>query len=240
MADVLLSSLFPELRVELPGIPEPLLVAATKRITRQFFRKSESWRYDLDVVLNWTTALTFPAIVAGTDIPTDTHVVRVDQVRFGITDADRTIRFVPRDQLDREDPDWQTSTGSIPSAWTHVAAGLARIIPIASADVNTSLHIRAVIAPSPDKVDLPEFLFYEFEEFIKFGVLGQLMKIVGKDWTNVSLSTLYEKKFQNGIREAKSKAHAEYGQPDREVVYGGIPFSRASSRRANDYGLTSG
>lgn len=230
---VLLSSLYPELRVELPGIPEPLLVAATKRITRQFFRKSETWRYDLDNVLNWTTTRTFPAIVAGTDIPTDTHIVRVDQVRYGITDADRTLPFVPRDQLDREDPDWFTATGSSPSAWTHVAAGLASIVPIASANVNSSLHIRAVIAPDPDLVDLPEFLFYEFEEFIKFGVLAQLMKIPGKDWTNINLATLYGKNFINGIREAKSKAHAEYGQPDREVVYGGIPFGQGFTRRTS-------
>lgn len=233
---VALSTLYPELRVELPGIPEPLLVAATKRITRQFFRKSEAWRYDLDNVLDWTAAETFPTITAGTDIPTDTHVVRIDKVRYGETNASRTVEFIPRDDLDRINADWATETGSVPKAWTHVAAGAASIIPIASGTVSSSLHIRAVIAPSPDLVALPDFLFYEFEEAIKFGVLGQLMKIPGKDWTNINLSTLYGKKFTNGIREAKSKAQAEYGQPNREVQYGGIPFSRAAGKRTDDYG----
>ena len=233
---VALSTLYPELRVELPGVPEPLLVAATKRITRQFFRKSEAWRYDLDNILNWTTALTFPAIVAGTDIPDNTHVVRIDKVRYGVTHATRTLRFVPRDQLDRENPRWATETGSSPKAWTHAASSVAQIIPIASASVSSSLHIRAVIAPSPDLVSLPDFLFYEFEEAIKFGTLAQLMKIPGKDWSAANLATLNEKKYRNGIKEAKSKAQAEYGQPNREMVYGGIPFSTAGARRTDDYG----
>jgi len=233
---VALSTLYPELRVELPGIPEPLLVAATKRITRQFFRKSEAWRYDLDDVVDWTTALTFPTITEAVHIPADTHVVRIDKVRYGVDNATRTLPFVPRDQLDRENPDWATETGSSPKAWTHVAAGQALIIPVASANVADSLHIRAVIAPSPDLVSLPDFLFYEFEEAIKFGVLGQLMKIPGKDWTNINLGNLYEKKFNNGVTAAKSKAQAEYGQPNREVEYGGIPFSRAAGKRTDDYG----
>ncbi len=233
---VALSTLYPELRVELPGIPEPLLVAATKRIARQFFRKSEAWRYDLDNVLDWTVAETFPTITPNTDIPEDTHVVRVDKVRYGVTHASRTLLFVPRDQLDRESPRWASETGTAPKNWTNVAAGQARILPTPSATVSSSLHIRVVIAPSPDLVSLPDFLFYEYEEVIKFGVLSQLMKIPGKDWTSINLSTLYGKKFNNGIREAKSKAQAEYGQPDREVVYGGIPFSSASARRIDDYG----
>ena len=233
---VALSTLYPELRTELPGIPEPLLVAATKRITRQFFRKSEAWRYDLDSVVDYTIALTFPVITAGTHIPTDTHVVRIDKVRYGVTNASRTLLFVPRDQLDRENPDWSTETGTSPKYWTNIAAGAARIIPIASATVASSLHIRAVIAPNPDLTSIPDFLFYEFEETIKFGVLAQLMKIPGKDWSAANLATLYEKKFQNGINQAKSKAQAEYGQPNREMVYGGIPFSSASARRVDDYG----
>lgn len=231
-----LNTLYPELRVELPGVPEPLLVAAVKRITRQFFRKSEAWRYDLDNVLNWTTALPFPAIVAGTDIPTDTHIVRIDKVRYGPTDANRTVEFIPRDELDRINANWATETGSTPKAWTHVAAGAALIIPIASANVSASLHIRAVIAPDPVLSSIPDFLFYEFEEFIKSGVLSQLMKIPGKDWSNTSLATFYDKKYQSGIKEAKSKAQAEYGQPNREVLYGGIPFSGAATRRTDDYG----
>jgi len=233
---VALSTLYPELRVELPGIPEPLLVAATKRIARQFFRKSEAWRYDLDNVMDYTISATFPTITPGTDIPTDTHVVRIDTVRYGVTNASRTLLFVPRDQLDRETPSWATQTGTSPRNWTNVAAGTAQIVPIASATVSTCLHIRAIIAPSPDLVSLPDFLFYEFEETIKFGVLAQLMKVPGKDWSNVNLSTLYQKKFTNGIGEAKSKAQAEYGQPNREMVYGGIPFSSASARRVDDYG----
>ena len=233
---IALSTLYPELRVELPGIPEPLLVAATKRIARQFYRKSEAWRYDLDNVLDWTAAEAFPTITPGTDIPTDTHVVRIDKVRYGETHASRTLEFIPRDQLDREHPRWATETGSAPKAWTHVAASAAQIIPIASGTVSSSLHIRAVIAPSPDLVSLPDFLFYEHEEAIKFGVLSQLMKIPGKDWSAANLAALNGKKYTNGIADAKSKAQAEYGQPDREVVYGGIPFSRAGARRTDDYG----
>ena len=114
--------------------------------------------------------MTFPTITPGTDIPADTHVVRVDKVRFGVANATRGLPFIPRDQLDRENPDWETESSSSPTAWTHLAASVARIIPIASADILNSLPIRAVIAPDPALVSLPDFLFYENEEAIKFGV----------------------------------------------------------------------
>ena len=239
---IALATLLPELRVELPGVPEPLLAAALARITRQYFRKSETWKFQVSNVLDWTTALTFPVITPGTDIPADTHVVRIDTVKYktgGSGTSHRTVRFKTRDQLDRENPDWETEVGSSPSAWTKIDDSQAVIVPIASADVLASLTIRTIIAPDPALLTIPDFLFYESEETIKQGVLAQIMKVPGKDWTNINLAVKYKRDFNEGVEDARSKAQAEYGQPFREVEYGGIPTADSAQRRSgrrDDFG----
>ncbi len=234
-----LDTLKPELRVELPGIPEPTLNAALIRVTRQFFRDSEVWKYELDNVLDWTTALTFPTITPGVDIPADTHVSRIDTVKYGTGggSSNRVVDFKTRDQLDRENPDWETEEGSSPNAWTNLGGGISRIVPIAAADVLASLTIRAIIAPDPTLTDLPDDLFYDNEEYIKWGVLAQLMKIPGKDWTNIAAAGKYSRDFKEGIKEARSRSQAEYGQPNRQVEYGGIAFAELSrTRRRSRFG----
>jgi hypothetical protein len=140
------------------------------------------------------------------------------------TDWDQEIPFMTRDELDRANPDWITETGSSPQAWTHGNDGAAVITPQATATVTTALLIRASIAPvfTASSDTLPDFLYYEFEEAIKAGVWMQLMKQPGKDWTNLQMSSFYSAQFEAGIKDAKSRAEADFGQPKDSMAYGGL------------------
>ena len=224
---VAISTLLPDLRVQLPGIPEPLLTGALYRVLRQFFWQSDAWKYTYDNGLDWTLnqiALNTPT--AGTDIPAKTVVKRVDEIKYdaGGTDWDEPVEFKTRDELDRENPDWRTEIGTSPQAWTHGNDGVAYILPQVAATVTTSLLVRAVIAPVFTAVTdtLPEFLYYEFEETFKVGILAQLMKIPGKDWTDMTLATTYVAAYVIGINAAKSRSEAGFGQPKDTMAYGGL------------------
>jgi hypothetical protein len=221
---VALSTLKPSLRIELPGIIEPVLDDTIARVVRQFFWNSEAWKYTADNGVDWLTTSTLPALVAGTDIPADTMVKRIDTVKYDADGSnwDEFIDFKTRDELDRENSDWESESGSSPTSWTIDNSGLARIVPIASANVTDGFLLRAIIVPLPALATLPDFLFYEFEEIFKAGALAQLMKQPGKDWTNLQSAIFYANAYGAGIKTAKSRAEAGFGQPKGTVAYGGL------------------
>lgn len=224
---IAISTMLPEIRVELPGIPEPILKAALYRVIRQFFWETEVWKYTYDNGLDWTiSTIELPLPTAGLDIPAKCVVKRVDTVMYDADGAawDREIPFKTRDELDRANPDWYTETGATPLAWTHGNDGAAIVVPIASATVSTAFLIRAVIAPVFTVVTdtLPDFLYYEFEETIKAGVLAQLMKQPHKDWSDMQVAQFYGQAFAAGSQRAKSRAQADFGQPKDTMAYGGL------------------
>ena len=224
---VAIETLLPEVRVELPGIAVPILNAALYRVMRQFFWESEAWKYTYDNGLDWTlNTLALPAPTPGTDIPAKCVVKRVDTVMYdaGGTAWDQEVPFKTRDELDRLNRDWYTEVGSTPAYWTHGNDGAALVTPQVAATVTTAFLIRAVIAPVFTVVSdtLPSFLYYEFEEAIKAGVLAQCMKMPGKDWSNTQMALFYGSAYTAGMKQAKSRAQADFGQPKDSMAYGGI------------------
>lgn len=221
---VQIDTLYNLLRVELPGIPEPVLVSGVNKAIQEFFKQSEAWRHTVPGLLDWTTALAFPALTAGVELPTNTRLIRVSDVKYasdGI--ALKKVIFRTRAQLDGEYLNWEVKIGNTPLRWTNDTQGdEPRIIPIATADVLTSLKVRVVVAPLDALVELPDFLYYEFEDDFKNGTLARLMKIPGKDWTNFGAAAAYASLFMAGHIKAKSRVNAEFGQPRRETGYGGL------------------
>lgn len=223
---VAISTMIPELRIELPGISEPILEAAIYRGLRKFFWLSESWKYTCDNGLDYTInqqAMNLP--VAGTDIPAKTVMKRVDTVLWdsGGDDWEQLIEFRTRDQLDRIDGNWFTATGTQPKYWTYDNV-VPIWYPIATATVTDGALLRVVIAPlyTATSDTLPDLLYYEFEDYIKAGILSDLMKMPGKDWTNPEMAVYYGNIFTAGVDKAKSRAEADFGQPNRTMAYGGI------------------
>lgn len=224
---VAISTMTPELRLELANVPTPVLNAALYRVIRAFFWESEAWKYTYDNGLDWTlTQLAVEAPVAGTDIPAKCIVKRVDSIKYDADGVawDADVPFLTRDQLDRQIPGWYTDTGSSPTAWTHGNEGAALIIPQVAATVTTALLIRSVIVPVFTLVTdtLPKFLYYENEETMKAGVLATLLKQPGKDWSDPQAASFYGQVFGAGVKKAKSRAEADYGQPMDSMAYGGI------------------
>lgn len=224
---VAISTMTPELRLELANIPTPILNAALFRVIRAFFWESEAWKYTYDNGLDWTlNQLAVESPVAGTDIPAKCIVKRVDTIMYdaGGDEWDAEVPFMTRDQLDRQMPSWNTDTGSSPTAWTHGNDGAALIVPQVAATVDTALLIRSVIVPIFTVVTdtLPDFLYYENEEIMKSGVLAQLMKQPGKDWSDPQGAQFYAQMFGLGVNKAKSRAQADYGQPKDSMAYGGL------------------
>ncbi len=231
-----IANVYPKVRIEAPGVPEPLLADVVADAMRDFFRDSEAWRHTVPLLLDWTTTQTFPDLVAGTELPADTRLKRVDEVKYANDGQNlKPVPFKTRQQLDGLYPNWEVRTGTHPNCWTNDGnAATPRIVPIANADVTGSVQVRAIVVPTATMTDVPDYFYDEFHDLWRFGALARLLKMPGKDWTNEPLAGYYANLERDGVREAKSKAKAEYGQPDRTMTYGGIDGDSYSG--VDDYG----
>lgn len=221
-----ISGMLPTIRLKTPGAPEPLIKETLYEKLREFFWESEAWKYTADNGLDYTIsqqAMNLP--VAGTDIPANTVIKRIDTVKFdsGGDDWDQLIPFKTRDQLDRIDADWYTETGTEPKYWTY-DNGVPILYPIASATVTTALLIRCVIAPnfSATTAELPDLLYFEFKKYIEDGVIADLKEMPGKDWSDKAGARFHNDRWDDGINKARSRGDADFGQPDRTMSYGGL------------------
>ena len=224
---VALSTLKPELRMELANVPEPVLDAAILRIVRQFYWESEIERYTYDNGLALTaTDRNVPAPTPATDTPADTVVKRIDRILYSSagSDWDTKVEFKTRDELDRININWRTETGSTPRYWTYDNAGQAVVTPVPDTTVATGLLIRSVLAYVYTAVTstIPDLHYYEFEETLKLGVKAQLHAQPGKDWSDPAAATFFAQLFGAGITKAKSRAESDWGQPKDTMAYGGL------------------
>ena len=169
-----IQDLYPLIRLEAPGLPEPVLQQEVQDAIDNFLAESEAWKYSIPGLLDWTTAADFPTISAGTEIPTGTRVVRFDLVKFASDGSNlKIVPFKTRQQLDSEYPDWEVRTGNTPLAWTMNGVFEPKIIPTASADVLGSLSVRVILGSDRAVTSIPEFILHEFgDDFVLVGDLG--------------------------------------------------------------------
>jgi len=239
MADIDYRDLLWEIRAELPGAPEPLVFFHYAEAVREFFRQSKAWQYNSPSALDLNLSTAFPTISAGTEIPANTYVVEPTSIKW--SDGQK-ILFKTRDQMDLIDADWEQATGTKSKYWTITAPGAWRLYPLLTANQTGILYMRFAIAPTmttaSPRTSIPEELAYEWKQVWTHGALSRLMKIPGKDWSSVNLAAQYGNLFAQGIKEAKSRAAADYGRPDRSVQYGGLGIGGgyAGTRTSDDYG----
>lgn len=236
MANVDVRDLFWQVRLELPGVPNPVLFFNYIEAVREHLRRSLAWQYSCPNALTIAADEAWPDITVGTDIPEGTYIVEPVRVKFDGSN----VTFKTRTQLDEMDLSWEERTASRPTSWTITSPGDFRLYPLLADEAEEALILRVALAPvvtvSESATAVPEALAYEWSGHWAHGALSRLMKVPGKDWTNVSLASSYAEMFEQDIKDAKSRAGADYGRPTRTVVYGGLPIGDKRSSTNDDYG----
>jgi hypothetical protein len=223
MSHTLIADLYPDVRIAAPGVLEPVMRDAVRDAIQEFFLETEVWKHLVPGLLDWTAALSFPALVAGTEIPTGTELVRVDTVKFANDGVSlRKVVFKTMDQLDDIYSDWEIKTATCPVYWTNNGGDAPMLVPAADADVLTSLKLRVVICPDETIAAMDDKFYHRYREAFIAGALASLLKIPGKDWTNASLAAHHLNVFSVAKVKAKSRAGSDGGRPSRETSYGGI------------------
>jgi hypothetical protein len=239
MADIFYRDLLWQVRSELPGVPQPLVLYHYAETVRDFCTRTKAWNYSIEGGLDLDADTAWPTITPGTHIPDATYIVEPTRAKWS---DGCEITFKTRDQLDRIDGDWEQAVGSSPQYWTVTGPKAWRIYPLLTEDTVGQLYIRAALAPTfvtseaqTSRGGMPEELVNEFQDIWSYGTMARLMKIPGKDWSNDGHASAYSVQYENGIKTAKSRAAADFGRPHRTVQYGGYSIG-GSGHRISDYG----
>lgn len=220
MADVLFSSQAWQVRSEVPGVPEPILTYRYAQAVKEFLQLSEAWRVTLPATYDFVDGEDFPDVSA--DLPVGAYVIRPLSVRW-VVGSSCSLPFIPRDQLERAETDWESLVDGTPRGWTITQPGKFRMFPLATTTVPDAIRLRVALGITvPAAVSLPEELMREWDNAFAAGALMNLLKMPGKDWTDLKLAGAYGEQFLDYVTQARARAAADYGQPVRTVRYGGI------------------
>lgn len=213
----------PDMGIELPGCPNPVMDGALVRAIRSFLIGSETWTHlsptlvDFDGAVIDITTLTPP-----TDIPADSEAFKIKRLQRVSDGCD--ISFKTEQQMqDDVDIDWRATTGTGPTYFVNDSPTSSTVYPIPSTAVLAEIRAWYVLTLNSAATTFPDFLDQHYREPILNGAIANAMKIPGKDWTNLQQSAAYTGAFNLGVVLAKSKGQASYGQPRRSMGYGGIP-----------------
>lgn len=240
MAEISYRDLLWQVRVECPGVPEPLLMMNYMLVVREHLRRSHGWQYNAGLI-TWTSTDNFPDASAA--IPSNTVIVQPVQVKWK---NGAILPFKTRQELDELDGNWEqaATAGLQPDYWTITEPGKFLLYPDSSTTVAAAVELRLAVVPllpttaADGRTGVPEELALEFSEHWAHGALAKLLKIPGKDWTDIQLAAAYSSMFEDDIMVAKSRAGADFGRPRRRLRYGGLGMGGSGRRSTsqNDYG----
>lgn len=220
-----ITAVYPRVRIEAPGAPEPLIADVVMEAIQDFFQDSEVWRHTTATLLDWSTGVAFPTLTQGVELPADTRLKRVDVVKYGSGGASlRSLDFRTRQDWDSCVSDWEQRTSSSPYGWTNDPhGGSPRIVPGADATQTGVLQVRSIVVPASTMTTIDDYFYEEFGDVWRYGALARLLKMPDRDWTDLALAGYYASKEKEGTKMAESRGQAEFGQPtQRTMAYGGL------------------
>lgn len=209
MATIPFTTLYPELQLHLPGCSEPLMYSAVIAASLDFCERSLMWWNENPPVLCPAgSGLSLIPVPAGANNAA-TREVYVDGIPIP---ALNTL------SLNNTYQNWMTATG-YPRGFI-IEGNYFRLIPTNSVDVQVSC--RVAYKPSRSAVDMQDWMYEDWWEVLKAGVLARLLIIPGQTWTNPGLSAMYRKEFDVGCREAKIEANKNRANATLRVRYNPI------------------
>lgn len=173
MANKTLSDFLPDIMPLVAGAPEPLVENAVRNALIQFCEETEVYQ-------DWTSyTVTANDNELEFDPPKDTIVIRPKEIKL---DGELLDPRIPHD-LDREREGWETETGT-PLFYFMKTPRLLQLVPIPDASQLDLLQIWAVLKPTKTATNIVDWIYEEYFEDIKQGVLARLYVMPNEPWSS--------------------------------------------------------
>ena len=215
------TSLVKEILPYVPLCPDALVEQHIRAATIEFCERSKAYILDMDPFN--TTAGVYEYDF---DIPVATEV---HQVLYMTLDGNDMDPISPR-SLELNYPDWRNRTGS-PHVYLQKSSSLFWIVPVPSG----SKEVIASVALKPTRTsnNIDSTVSNQYRDAILYGALYRLLRMPGREWTDVGAAREYLAQFNNEIMQAELRARGGDLGVKRTVKYKGVGKPR---RRYGRYG----
>jgi len=215
------TSLVKEILPYVPLCPDALVEQHIRAATIEFCERSKAYILDMDPFN--TTAGVYEYDF---DIPVATEV---HQVLYMTHDGNDMDPISPR-SLELNYPDWRNRTGS-PHVYLQKSSSLFWIVPVPSG----SKEVIASVALKPTRTsnNIDSTVSNQYRDAIIYGALYRLLRMPGREWTDVGAAREYLAQFNNEITQAELRARGGDLGVKRTVKYKGVGKPR---RRYGRYG----
>lgn len=204
------NQLLDDVRSSAPECPDRVVEHYIRRAVIAFIKQSRVWRESIDV-----------ALAVGRDEYELRADGRVDQVINAVYVTDKSRRHITHVPFGRVDvPERRSSQGEPRFFGVDPSGQLVKVSPVPGGqnfkpDQNPRLEVRAVLVPSRNSRQFPDFVFEHWYEGLVSGALWMLLGTTSKPWTNSELAGVKAREFFDAVRNAKQAAAAEGWAPMR-------------------------
>lgn len=217
------SSLIKEVLPYVPGCPDTLIENNIRAATIDFCERSKAYKYDLDPLSTTSGVYEYDF-----DQPVGTEVHQILHMIYDGKDMDP---ISPR-SLELNYPDWRDRTGQ-PYVYLQKTANTFWVVPVPSASKTNALILSVALRPTRTSSNIDTEFSNTYRDGIIYGTLYRLLRMPGREWTDVQAAREYLMQFNMEVEQAGLRARGGDLGVKRTVKYKGIGLPR---RRYGKYG----
>lgn len=223
-------TLLPDILPMVDGCPDTLVENTIRSAAIEFCERTGAYQAELDPITTVANIYEYDL-----EAPTGTIVHKIMWATYQGND----LEPISTTLLEQRKPNWRAaSNASDPEYYVKQSKSIFWMVPVPNVTVASSTIIRAQLKPSHSSSTCDEQIMDEHRDSIVNGALFRLLRMPGKDWSDIQGAQIYASLFENAVVEAERRArHADEGVT-RRVVYRGA--GRFGSGRRNRYGSERG
>jgi len=223
-------SLLPEILPVVAGCTDTLVEGTIRAAAIEFCERTGAYQVEIDPLTTVSGIYEYDL-----EPPTGTVVHKIVSAVFKGDDLEPVSSTVLEQRL----PNWRNAAHfSAPQYYIQQSASLFWLVPVPNELSVNSTILRVQLKPTQSSTTCDEKIMDEYRDTIVNGALFRLLRMPGKDWSDLQGAQLYSNLFESVVISAERRArHADEGVA-RRVVYRGA--GRFGSGRRNRYGRERG
>jgi hypothetical protein len=223
-------TLLPDILPVVAGCTDTLVEDTIRAAVIEFCERTGAYQAELDPITTVSSIYEYDL-----EPPTGTKVHKIMGAVFEGDD----LEPVSSNVLEQRKPNWRNAAQfGQPEYYIQQSASLFWLVPVPNTLSVNSTIIRAQLKPTYSSTTCDEKIMDEYRDTIVNGALFRLLRMPGKDWSDLQGAQLYSNLFEAVVITAERRArHADEGVA-RRVVYKGV--GRFGSGRRNRYGRERG
>jgi hypothetical protein len=187
---------------DVAGCPKALVLSRLREVLDDFCKESWILRAAADAIDLAADTAEYDISFTGDYLPIAIYEAKIGD---GSTD-DSEINITTERKMDRI-RNWRTheTAGDISSCLL-TEDYKARVYPIPTSAPNNDLYLTCYVTVTTDATAIADRIYYDWRRVIRHGVLGELMGINKKPWTDLKAAAWHASEYYKGRAQAKGRA----------------------------------